>query len=96
MRAKGNAAANKVKAAMSADQLQLYGKAIDGFTAAASKGDERASQPEKVAETIAHALTTPRPRTSYLVGLDARGQALLRWLLPDRVGDRVIAYAMRN
>ena len=95
MREKGNAAANKVKAAMSTDQLQLYGKAIDGFTAAASKGDKQASRPEKVAEIIAHALTTRRPRTRYLVGFDARSQAFLRWLLPDRVG-MALSHAMRN
>ncbi|MGE5282093.1 MAG: SDR family oxidoreductase [Chloroflexota bacterium] len=96
MRDKGNAAASELKAAMSPEQLRLYGEAIDGFTAAAKKGDERASPPAKVAEAIVHALTARRPRTRYLVGLDARGQAALRWLLPDRVGDRIIAYAMRN
>jgi NAD(P)-dependent dehydrogenase (short-subunit alcohol dehydrogenase family) len=96
MREKGSAASSVVKAAMSAEQLQLYGRAIDGFTAAASRGDEQACQPERVAEKIAHALTARRPRARYLVGLDARGQAFLRWLLPDRVGDRIIAYAMRS
>jgi NAD(P)-dependent dehydrogenase (short-subunit alcohol dehydrogenase family) len=95
-RERGSAAASEVKAAMSTDQLQLYGKAIDGFTAAASKGDERASPPEKVAAAIAHAPTARRPRPRYLVAVDARGQALLRWLLPDRVVDRIIGYAMRS
>lgn len=71
------------------------GEALRSFTAAASKGDERASQPEKVAGAIAHALTARRPHTRYLVGIDARGQALLRWL-PDRVADRAIAYAIRG
>lgn len=52
MREKGNAAANELKATMNADQLRLYGKAIEGFTAAAQKGDEQASPPEKVAETM--------------------------------------------
>ena len=31
MREKGNAAANELKAAMNADQLRLYGKAIEGW-----------------------------------------------------------------
>lgn len=39
MREKGNAAANNVKEKLSADQLRIYGKAIDGFMAAAAKGD---------------------------------------------------------
>lgn len=91
MREKGNVAARKAKATLSADQQRLYGKAIDGFVAAAQKGDEQASRPEKVAAAIERALTASRPRTRYLVGPDARVQALLRSLLPDRLGDRVIA-----
>jgi NAD(P)-dependent dehydrogenase (short-subunit alcohol dehydrogenase family) len=95
MREKGSAAAHKVKDELSGDQLRLYGKAMDGFIAAAAKGDEQASSPEKVAIAIEHALTADRPRTRYLVGLDARAQALLA-SLPDRVGDRVIAFLMRG
>jgi hypothetical protein len=83
-----------VKDELSAEQLRIYGKAIDGFMAAAAKGDRQASRPEKVAAAIEHALTARRPRTRYLVGPDARAQALLRSLLPDRVGDRVIAFLM--
>lgn len=96
MREKGAAAASKVKDELSADQLRIYGKAIDGFMAAAAKGDQQASSPEKVAAVIEHALTASRPRTRYLVGPDARAQALLSSLLPDRVGDRVIAFLMRG
>jgi short chain dehydrogenase len=96
MREKGSAAAAQVKAELSADQLRLYGKAIDGFMAAAAKGDEQASRPGKVAAAIEHALTARRPRTRYLVGPDARAQALLRSLLPDRLGDNVIAFLMRG
>lgn len=93
---KARETASEVKAAMSPDQLRLYGEAIDGFTAAALKGGERGIRPERVAKAVAHALTARRPRTRYLVGFDARGQALLRWLLPDRVVDRIIAYAIRS
>jgi NAD(P)-dependent dehydrogenase (short-subunit alcohol dehydrogenase family) len=96
MREKGSAAAHKVKVELSASQLRIYGKAIDGFIAGAAKADEQASSPEKVAAAIEHALTANRPRTRYLVGPDARAQALLASLLPDRVGDRVIAFLMRG
>jgi NAD(P)-dependent dehydrogenase (short-subunit alcohol dehydrogenase family) len=49
MREKGSAAASRVKEELSPDQLRIYGKAIDDFMAAAAKGDENASRPEKVA-----------------------------------------------
>src|SRR5215210_1300424 len=40
--------------------------------------------PERVVEAIVHALTSNRPKTRYLVGLDAKSIAFLKWLLPDR------------
>jgi NAD(P)-dependent dehydrogenase (short-subunit alcohol dehydrogenase family) len=43
--------------------------------------------PEKVAKAIEHALTSSRPRARYVVGNDARMQALAARFLPDRVRD---------
>jgi hypothetical protein len=40
---------------------------------------------------IAHALTSDRPRTRYLVGVDARVQLAIDKLLPTRAGDRLFA-----
>ena len=59
----------------------------------ARKTGERGIPPEKVAEKIEHALSARRPRTRYLVGADARGQALAAKLLPDRLLDRIVARA---
>jgi len=42
--------------------------------------------PERVAKAIAHALTSRRPRTRYVVGLDASLTRLVQ-RLPDRVRD---------
>ena len=42
------------------------------------------------AAAVEHALFSPRPKTRYLVGTDARVQALLvRWL-PDRPREAII------
>ena len=50
----------------------------------------RARSPDKVAAAVEHALFSPRPKTRYLVGTDARVQALLvRWL-PDRPREAII------
>ena len=59
-------------------------------------GDEAAARgipPERVAKTIERALSARRPRTRYLVGADARGQALAKRLLPDRAVDWLVARA---
>ena len=59
------------------------------------EADRRAGiPPEKVAKAIEHALSARRPRTRYLVGLDAKAQARLRHVIPTRVLDRVVARVM--
>jgi len=45
-----------------------------------------------VARVVAVALTVARPRARYLVGTDARFRAMLKWILPDRAQDRLLAW----
>ena len=52
---------------------------------------ERGIPPERVASRIEHALTARRPRTRYLVGLDAKLQARAKIVIPTRVWDRIVA-----
>ena len=48
------------------------------------------SSPSVVARAIVRAATVRRPRTRYAVGRGAKATVLARWLLPDRVYDRVL------
>jgi hypothetical protein len=59
-----------------------------------AKLEQTAIAPENVARVIEHALTAARPKTRYLVGRDAKIQALLVWLLPDRARDAVVGRLM--
>ena len=77
-----------------AGQERLYGATVERFRAAVKRTADRGIAPDKVAGTIERALTASRPRTRYLVGADARAQALGRRLLPDRAFDRVVARVM--
>jgi NAD(P)-dependent dehydrogenase (short-subunit alcohol dehydrogenase family) len=72
----------------------LYGSAIEKFRKVIQDTAERGIPPEKVAKAIAHALESSRPRTRYLVGLDAKVQARLKPLIPTPVFDRIVARAM--
>jgi NAD(P)-dependent dehydrogenase (short-subunit alcohol dehydrogenase family) len=54
-----------------------------------------ASGPELVAETIAKAVQSPKPRTRYVVGGGARGILLAERILPDRSFDRFIQVGYR-
>jgi NAD(P)-dependent dehydrogenase (short-subunit alcohol dehydrogenase family) len=72
---------------------ELYGEAIDAYREVARKTGARGIPPERVAKKIERALTARRPRTRYLVGADARGQALTKAVLPDRLVDWLVARA---
>jgi NAD(P)-dependent dehydrogenase (short-subunit alcohol dehydrogenase family) len=75
------------------DHADLYGEAIETYREVARKTGARGIPPEKVATKIEHALSARRPRSRYLVGVDARGQALAARVLPDRLLDWVVARA---
>jgi NAD(P)-dependent dehydrogenase (short-subunit alcohol dehydrogenase family) len=72
----------------------LYGRAIERYREVVRQTAERGIPPEKVARVVEHALDSPRPRTRYLVGLDARVQARLRPLIPTPLFDRIVARVM--
>ena len=72
---------------------QLYGKQVAAMRKVSKSLAARGIPPEKVARAIEHALTARRPRTRYLVGIDAKFQARVRRLIPTRVFDRIVARA---
>lgn len=72
----------------------LYGAAIEKFRKVIQDTAERGIPPEKVAKAIAHALESNRPRSRYLVGLDAKVQARLKPLIPTPLFDRIVARTM--
>ncbi|HEX7279210.1 MAG TPA: SDR family oxidoreductase [Solirubrobacterales bacterium] len=77
--------------AKSPQTKELYGNAIEKFRKLIEDTAERGIPPEKVAKAIGHALESKRPKSRYLVGLDAKLQARLVPLIPTSVVDRVVA-----
>jgi NAD(P)-dependent dehydrogenase (short-subunit alcohol dehydrogenase family) len=73
----------------------LYGRAIENYRKVVRATAERGIPPEKVAKAVEHALSARRPRSRYLVGLDAKLQARLKPLIPTPVMDRIVARAMK-
>lgn len=67
-----------------------YGHVKSAFAKVLSDTESRGVPPERVAATIERALTARRPRSRYLVGLDAYGMVLAKALLPSRAFDGVI------
>ena len=73
-----------------ARQARVVGAALRGV-----EHSQMASGPEVVAETIAKAVQSVKPRTRYVVGGGARGILLAERILPDRGFDRFIQLGYR-
>jgi len=91
---RGERNAEEIEARAHPNQEALYGEAIASFRGVVKKLAAKGIPPEKVAAAIAHALESRRPRTRYLVGLDAKLQARLKLVIPTRLFDRIIAGQM--
>jgi NAD(P)-dependent dehydrogenase (short-subunit alcohol dehydrogenase family) len=91
---RGEEDADKILAGASPRLNELYGAAIERYREVVRDTAERGIPPEKVAAKIEHALDARRPRTRYLIGIDAQVMARLEPFLPTPVFDRLIAAAM--
>jgi len=92
---RGESIADEVSERAHSSQDELYGETIERFREAVRRTAERGIAPEKVAGAISHALSARRPRTRYLVGADARAQAVAHRVLPDRAFDAMVRRVMR-
>jgi NAD(P)-dependent dehydrogenase (short-subunit alcohol dehydrogenase family) len=90
---RGDAEVDAITSRARDGHADLYGEAAEAFREVARKTGERGIPPERVAKRIEHALSARRPRTRYLVGADARGQAIASRVLPDRLVDWIVARA---
>jgi NAD(P)-dependent dehydrogenase (short-subunit alcohol dehydrogenase family) len=87
---KGESDAEETLRALPERGRELYGEKLQRIAKIAIGMGRHGKPPSAVAEVVEHALTASRPKTRYLVG-DAKIQAPLLGLLPDRVGDALIA-----
>jgi NAD(P)-dependent dehydrogenase (short-subunit alcohol dehydrogenase family) len=91
---KGMEEADEIEARAPAHHESLYGARIEKYRGTVRKVAARGVAPEEVAEAIEHALTASQPKTRYLIGREAKIQARLRRVLPDRLFDRLVARGM--
>jgi len=73
----------------------LYGRAIRSVLAMLEHQKRVAIPADAVARAIEHALSASRPKARYLVGNDAKLQALFARFLPDRWRDALIVRFMK-
>lgn len=87
-------AADKLEATSANTPYAAQAKLVGGGLRAVDQM-QMASGPEVVAEAVAKAVQSPKPRTRYIVGGGARGILLAEAILPDRGFDRFIQLGYR-
>ena len=87
---KGRQQADRLEQALPEEARTRYARHIAAMRKTIEMQERQGASPDKVAAAVEHALFSSRPKTRYLVGIDARVQALLvRWL-PDRPREAII------
>jgi NAD(P)-dependent dehydrogenase (short-subunit alcohol dehydrogenase family) len=91
---KGLGQADVLLEKMPAYGRELYDPVVDAARQAAEKSAQAGIPPSAVAKAVVHALTAEKPKTRYVVGTDARIQAVVARLVPDGVKDWLVAREM--
>ncbi|KAG2495016.1 hypothetical protein HYH03_006949 [Edaphochlamys debaryana] len=89
-------ASRQFMAVLEEPALQPYNSMCEEIMDLAQQADENGISPEEVAETVAHALSSPSPQTRYLIGNGAWLQMTARRLLPDWVWDKLLLTKLRR
>jgi NAD(P)-dependent dehydrogenase (short-subunit alcohol dehydrogenase family) len=81
---------------MSEDAARRYATLIPAVTKVVERMALDGLPPEAVAEVVGRAVTARRPRARYVVGRDAKIQAIAARLLPDTAMDALIRRALTS
>jgi NAD(P)-dependent dehydrogenase (short-subunit alcohol dehydrogenase family) len=93
---RGLVTADRLKAAMTAGQLDRYGDLTEAVAAQAESFTETGVSAEHAAKVIARAAAASHPRTRYTIGRDAAILLRVARVVPDRVLDRIIRADLRS
>jgi NAD(P)-dependent dehydrogenase (short-subunit alcohol dehydrogenase family) len=82
-------AANEASASV-IENAGPYAPFVEGFRAAYRRAHRIAGHPDDIARLVENALTARRPAPRYAGPGHAKFLLLIKWLLPDRVIDRIV------
>jgi len=89
--ARGDAKGNEILDGLSASGRELYESRLRKMQETMADLGAKGIEPQEVADVVEHALTAGKPKTRYLVGREAKIQARMRKVIPDRVFDSIVA-----
>jgi NAD(P)-dependent dehydrogenase (short-subunit alcohol dehydrogenase family) len=81
---------NRIADALPKSLQPFYADALRAFAKTTVTADRFSISPAKASLTILRAVTAPRPRARYLIGMAAKLSAFLKHHLPDRWMDAII------
>lgn len=84
-----------LEVAMPMHMRSLYATLVAAVRKVVGEASARAIATDAVSQAVEHALTAFRPKTRYLVGMDAKLRAVMMTLLPDRLSDAVLTWALK-
>ena len=93
---KSRAEGERLLAAMPPETRRRYGRLVAGVLRRVERAGRTGLPPEAVAEVVGRAVTARRPRTRYVVGREAKIQAVTARLLPDRAFDALVRRALTS
>jgi NAD(P)-dependent dehydrogenase (short-subunit alcohol dehydrogenase family) len=88
---KSLALADEIERQISPEGAALYKESIDAMRKAAREIGDAGIPADEVAKVVEHALSAKKPKTRYVVGRDARIQAIAKKIVPDRQMDRIVS-----
>jgi NAD(P)-dependent dehydrogenase (short-subunit alcohol dehydrogenase family) len=88
---KSLALADDIEREITPEGAALYKDSIDSMRKAAREIGDAGIPADEVAKVVEHALSAKKPKTRYVVGRDARIQAIAKKVVPDRQMDRIVA-----
>jgi NAD(P)-dependent dehydrogenase (short-subunit alcohol dehydrogenase family) len=81
---------NRLANALPKNLQPVYAEAVRAFAKTVASAQRFSTSPAKASLTILRAVTASRPRTRYLIGMDAKLAAFFKRNLPDRWMDAII------
>ena len=93
---KGRDEATRKRAEMGDQANQYYGTALDTMMEELGKAEKRGITPELLAQCVAGAIESSRPKTRYLLGGGARLQAIVGRRIPDRMRDWIFSKMLKH
>lgn len=91
---KGRETTDEIEQSLPPIALERYGHVMQRARRILDLLERHGMPPERVAKAIEHALTSGRPHARYVVGRDARVQALVARFVPDGVRDALTKRAL--